>query len=68
MVSLAVASQPDFTGLPIEVAENFAREDYIVLEAILFPGINFFWLGTLLMMFGLGLGAWQRRRTGGGES
>jgi len=39
--------------LVIEVAENTLRTDYIVLEAIVFPGINFFWLGTIMMMLGL---------------
>lgn len=42
--------------IPIEIAENASRSDYIVLEAIIFPGINFVWLGSLLMIFGLALG------------
>jgi len=42
--------------IPIEIAENAARSDYIVLEAILFPGINYVWLGSLMMLFGLALG------------
>lgn len=39
--------------IPIEMAENAFRTDYVVLEAIVFPGINFFWLGSSLMMIGL---------------
>lgn len=39
--------------IPIELATNSLRSDYIVLEAIEFPGINFFWIGTTLMMIGL---------------
>ncbi len=39
----------------VEVATNALRSDYIVLEAIEFPGINLFWLGSTLMMLGLGL-------------
>ncbi len=46
--------------LPVEIARKSYRTDYIVLEAILFPGINFFWLGTVLMMAGLTTG-WIRR-------
>lgn len=40
--------------IPIRVAENSTRADYVVLEAVVFPGINFFWLGSLMMMIGLG--------------
>ncbi|MCO6460088.1 MAG: cytochrome c biogenesis protein CcsA [Saprospiraceae bacterium] len=41
-------------NIPLKVAENSTRSDYIVLEAVEFPGINFFWLGSLMMMVGLG--------------
>lgn len=47
------------TGLPqkqtivLDIAEDVNRSDYIVMEAIVFPGINLFWLGSLLMLFGL---------------
>ncbi|QLH29630.1 MAG: hypothetical protein HWD63_09720 [Candidatus Parvibacillus calidus] len=30
--------------IPLRVSENSTRSDYIVLEAVKFPGINFFWL------------------------
>ena len=40
-------------ALPFEVATDSLRSDYIVLEAIEFPGINLFWAGTILMMLGL---------------
>lgn len=62
-ISLDVARDPDYRGFPVDIAENYMRDDYLVLEAILFPGINFFWLGSTLMMVGLGLGAWNRRRS-----
>jgi cytochrome c-type biogenesis protein CcmF len=42
-----------YESVPIEVATNVPRSDLIVLEAIEFPGINFVWLGTILMMIGL---------------
>ena len=48
--------------LPIEVAEA-PRTDFVVLEAIVFPGINLFWLGSILMMFGLGFSMWNRIKT-----
>ena len=46
--------QEDFPAA-IELATNSLRSDYIVMEAIEFPGINLFWLGSTLMMLGLGL-------------
>ncbi|MBX2929956.1 MAG: cytochrome c biogenesis protein CcsA [Saprospiraceae bacterium] len=46
---------PANPSVPLEVATNALRSDYIVMEAIEFPGINLFWLGTTLMMLGLGL-------------
>lgn len=45
---------------PVEIALNAPREDFIVLEAIEFPGINLFWLGTTLMMGGMLLGMARR--------
>jgi len=38
--------------VPVEVAENAPRNDWIYLRARVFPGINFFWLGSILMMLG----------------
>lgn len=46
--------------IPLEIAENIARSDYIVLEAIVFPGINLVWMGSILMMIGLGIALWRR--------
>lgn len=37
---------------PIEVAENAPRNDWIYLEARLFPGINLFWVGSITMLLG----------------
>ena len=48
--------------LPFEIADEVPRTDFIVLEAILFPGINFFWLGSLMMLGGLALSMVYRRR------
>ncbi len=52
---------------PVEIATNALRSDYIVLEAIEFPGINLVWLGSTFMVLGLGLSmTWriaQKRRT-----
>lgn len=50
---IAQAPQPQAFKVPVEVATDALRSDYIVLEAIEFPGINFVWLGMTLMMIGL---------------
>jgi cytochrome c-type biogenesis protein CcmF len=46
--------------LSFAIADKAPRNDYIVLEAIVFPGINYFWLGSIMMMFGLGMGMIRR--------
>ncbi len=58
-VSVAKAAG-DLRKIPIEIAENAPRSDYIVLEAIVFPGINLVWGGSILMLFGLALSMWRR--------
>ncbi|MEM9822652.1 MAG: cytochrome c biogenesis protein CcsA [Bacteroidota bacterium] len=61
-IELLIAdAQPSNPQLPIEIVEEVPRTDYIVLEAILFPGINFFWLGSTMMMLGLFLSMHYRR-------
>lgn len=50
------------TKIPISIAEDAPRTDYIVLEATVNPGINLVWLGSILMMFGLGLAMFYRIR------
>jgi cytochrome c-type biogenesis protein CcmF len=46
--------------IPVEVAERSGRTDFIVLEAIVFPGINLVWAGSLLMLLGFALSIWLR--------
>lgn len=45
-------------GFPLEIATNVPRSDYIVLEAKIFPGINLYWVGSILMMIGLLMAWW----------
>jgi cytochrome c-type biogenesis protein CcmF len=47
--------------VPIEAAPA-PRTDFIVLETIVFPGINLFWLGSLMLLAGLLLSMWNRIR------
>ncbi len=44
---------PKARKITIEVAETKPRQEYIVLQAILFPWINLVWLGTILGILGL---------------
>ncbi len=37
----------------VELAENSLRSDFVILESIIFPGINFFWLGSCTMLLGM---------------
>jgi cytochrome c-type biogenesis protein CcmF len=61
ILTIGVAQTPaDQAGIPLEIAEDAARSDYIVLEAIIFPGINLVWLGSLMMLLGLAVGLWRR--------
>jgi cytochrome c-type biogenesis protein CcmF len=61
--TVAIArSEEKAQQIPVEIAENVGRSDYIVLQAIVFPGINYFWIGSVLMMFGLTLSwIWRLR-------
>lgn len=43
---VAQADKSSVTKVPVEVATNSLRSDYIVLEAIEFPGVNFFGLAA----------------------
>ncbi|MEO1262265.1 MAG: cytochrome c biogenesis protein CcsA [Bacteroidota bacterium] len=55
-------SESKMNAIPVEIAKKSFRSDYIVLEAIVFPGINLFWLGSTLMMVGLGVSMFRRRK------
>ena len=60
-VTLEIAQTNPGERFPVLFATDSNRTDYIVFEAIIFPGINFFWVGTIMMMFGLTM-SWIRRR------
>lgn len=58
-VGVALANEEQ-RKIPVEIAENVTRSDYIVLEAIVFPGINLVWAGSLLMLLGLAVSLRRR--------
>ncbi|MBT8220914.1 MAG: cytochrome c biogenesis protein CcsA [Bacteroidia bacterium] len=47
-------------SFPVAIAQDSPRNDWIVLESIVFPGINLVWVGSILMMFGLFFSIWNR--------
>jgi cytochrome c-type biogenesis protein CcmF len=48
----------DGDKLGIDVAEA----EFVVMHAIVFPGINILWIGCVLLALGTGLAVWQRIR------
>ncbi|GAB5551265.1 MAG: hypothetical protein Sapg2KO_08560 [Saprospiraceae bacterium] len=58
-----VAKSTQSMEVPFELATDSFSSNWIVLQAIEFPGINFFWIGSILMMFGLGWSMVVRART-----
>ncbi len=63
-VATVQVAQSEKQEIPVLIAEKVGRSDYIVLQAIEFPGINYFWIGTILMMFGLTMSMIHRIRKG----
>ena len=61
-VMISQRDPSEFRSIPIQIAKKSYRTDYIVLEAIVFPGINLFWLGTILMMAGLAVAMFRRMK------
>lgn len=49
--------------IPLELAEDVPRADYLILQAQIFPAISLLWLGCVMMMFGLFM-AWIVRMKG----
>jgi len=48
------------TNVPILMAENVPRGDWIAIEGTVFPFINLVWLGSIMMMLGLTIGLVKR--------
>ena len=44
----------------IEVLDNNPDGEYVVVQALVFPGINWVWLGSIMMMIGLLMGMWEK--------
>ncbi|HNB81347.1 MAG TPA: hypothetical protein PLP14_04565, partial [Chitinophagaceae bacterium] len=44
----------------IEYRQSAAMNDYVIMKAILFPYINVLWIGTILMVGGMGISLRKR--------
>ncbi len=53
-------TEPREERLTMMVAEDVPSSEYIVLEAIVFPGINLFWLGSIMMLLGTLIAMFRR--------
>jgi cytochrome c-type biogenesis protein CcmF len=48
--------------IQLEILDEKPKQTYVVMQAIIFPLINFVWVGSLMMMLGLSMAVFQRRR------
>lgn len=48
--------------IPVDIAENGPRTDFIVIQVILFPWINLVWGGSIIMLLGLLVAAFDKRK------
>lgn len=46
----------------IRLRERHREDDFIIMKAIIFPGINILWTGCILMALGTALAVWSRIR------
>lgn len=51
----------------LKLGLNVAEAEFVVLQALVFPGINILWLGCLLLAIGSGMAVWQRTRRSEGK-
>lgn len=47
----------------VQVGLNVAEAEFVVMQALVFPGINILWIGCILLALGTGWAVWQRVRT-----
>ncbi|MEO8085825.1 MAG: cytochrome C biogenesis protein, partial [Bacteroidota bacterium] len=60
---------PSTGKLELMVAEKKAnKKEFIIMKAIIFPGINILWMGCILMIIGTFLAIRQRIKTVGSKS
>ncbi|MEO0339909.1 MAG: cytochrome c biogenesis protein CcsA [Bacteroidota bacterium] len=60
--TILIAQSTEASKIPFEMATDSFSSSWIVLQAIEFPGINLFWLGSIMMMLGMFWSMWYRSR------
>lgn len=53
--------RPNDKKVVFELKDKEPKRTYVVVQALIFPGINLVWVGTIMMMFGLLMAMIQRR-------
>jgi cytochrome c-type biogenesis protein CcmF len=51
---------PEEKKMLIEVLDSKKDGSYVVVQALIFPGINLVWLGSIMMMIGLLMGMMEK--------
>lgn len=46
----------------LKLGLNVAEAEFLVMQALAFPGINILWIGCVLLALGTGMAVWQRVR------
>jgi cytochrome c-type biogenesis protein CcmF len=59
-LATVVGDLNDQQGLKLGI--NVAEAEFVVMQALVFPGINILWLGCVLLALGSGMAVWQRVR------
>ena len=63
MSNILVDEETKEGRIVFKVKEKAPRKDYVVVQALIFPGIQLVWIGCIMMMFGLFFSGIQRLRT-----
>ena len=56
---------PEEGKVLLQVKDKAPKRDYVVVQALIFPGIQLVWIGCIMMMFGLLFSGIQRVRMKG---
>ncbi len=62
MTSILVDEETREGQIVFKVKEKAPKKDYVVVQALIFPGIQLVWIGCIMMMFGLFFSGVQRLR------
>lgn len=46
----------------VKLGLNVAEAEFVVMQALVFPGINILWIGCILLALGTGMAVWDRIR------